>query len=221
MPIPLIERWHAKGIAVRQGYGMTEVGPNLTSLHQRDAIRKKGSIGFPNFYVQTQIVNPQGESVPQGEAGELWLKGPMVTPGYWNRPDATEQAMEGAWFKTGDRVRRDEDGYLFVVDRIKHMFISGGENVYPAEVERVLCEHPQVHSAAVIGIPHPKWGEVGKAFLVGEAIAVEGLRSFCQQHLAKYKVPKEFVFEDALPTYATGKVDRKALHAREEANSIY
>lgn len=211
MPIPLIETWHARGIAIRQGYGLTEVGPNLTSLHQRDAIRKKGSIGFPNFYVQTRIVDEGGKEVAAGEAGELQLKGPMVTPGYWNRPEATKAAFEDGWFKTGDRVRRDEEGYLYVVDRIKHMFISGGENVYPAEVERVLCAHPDIEAAVVVGIPHPTWGEVGKAFLVGEPLAPELLQAHCREHLAKFKVPKEFVFIDALPTNATGKVDRKAL----------
>ena len=166
MPVPLIEQWDAKGVAIRQGFGMTEVGPNLTSLHQDDAIRKKGSIGRPNYYVEIDIVDVDGKSVPTNQAGELLLKGPMVTPGYWRNEEATEKSIRDGWFHSGDMVRQDEEGYLFVVDRIKNMFISGGENVYPAEVERVLVEHPAVSEAVVIGVPDEKWGEVGKAYIV-------------------------------------------------------
>jgi len=212
MPIPLIERWHEKKVFIRQGYGMTEVGPNLTSLHQRDAIRKKGSIGRPNFYVQIRIVDPGSTEVPANQPGELLLKGPMVTPGYWQNPAATAKALNDGWFHTGDMVRQDEEGYLYVVDRIKHMFISGGENVYPAEVERALLQHPAIRAVAVIGVPHEKWGEVGKAFVV-----TDGNLSFSevQEHgmslLAKFKVPKEIVFVEELPLSPTGKINRKAL----------
>lgn len=214
MPIPLIEQWHEKGVPIRQGYGMTEVGPNLTSLHQDDAVRKKGSIGRPNFYVETRIVDEHGQAVPQNTAGELQLKGPMVTPGYWQNPEATEKAFDGPWFKTGDRVREDEQGYLFVVDRIKNMFISGGENVYPAEIERVLLEHPSVLEAAVLGVPDEKWGEVGRAYLcLKEGIPCEpvDILDFCTERLAKFKVPKQIVFLAELPKNDTGKIDRKAL----------
>jgi fatty-acyl-CoA synthase len=212
MPIPLIERWHEKDVFIRQGYGMTEVGPNLTSLHQRDAIRKKGSIGRPNFYVQIRIVDPGGKEVPANQPGELLLKGPMVTPGYWQNPGATAKALHDGWFHTGDMVRQDEEGYLYVVDRIKNMFISGGENVYPAEVERALLQHPDIRAAAVIGIPHEKWGEVGKAFVVTETeLTSTDVLEHCSRLLAKFKVPKEIVFTGELPLSPTGKINRKAL----------
>lgn len=215
MPIPLIEEWDKKGVAVRQGYGMTEVGPNLFSLHQDDAISKKGSIGRPNFYVQARIVDSQGQDVPTGTPGELWLKGPMVTPGYWQNEAATEQSITDGWFHTGDRVRADEGHYFFVVDRIKNMYISGGENVYPAEVERVLQAHPGVAEAAVIGVPDEKWGESGRAFVVlksgGAALDAEALRAHCKSHLAKFKVPRDVVFLKELPKNDTGKINRAAL----------
>ncbi len=214
MPIPLIEQWDAKGVAIRQGYGMTEVGPNLTSLHQDDAIRKKGSIGKPNFYVQIRVVNEKGEDVPADTPGELLLKGPMVMPGYWNNESATRKAIVGGWFHTGDMVRQDEEGYLFVVDRIKNMFISGGENVYPAEVERVLLSHERVSEAAVIGVPDEKWGEVGIAFVVcreGGDLTEEGVLAHCRRALAKFKVPKYVRFVAELPKNDTGKINRQAL----------
>lgn len=217
MPIPLIERWQAKGVPIRQGYGMTEVGPNLTSLHQDDAIRKKGSIGRPNFYVETKIVNEQGQEVPPNTGGELLLRGPMVTPGYWENPEATAKAIVDGWFHTGDRVREDEEGYLYVEDRIKNMFISGGENVYPAEIERVLLTHPSVAEAVVIGVPDTKWGEVGCAFLVLTTVhpaEATALRDYCREHLAKFKVPKFFHFLTAFPKNDTGKIDRKELKLR-------
>ena len=214
MPIPLIEQWHAKNVPIRQGYGMTEVGPNLTSLHQRDAIRKKGSIGRPNFYVEIKIVDENGKPVAANEPGELLLRGPMVTPGYWQNEAATKSAIKGGLFYTGDLVRQDEEGYLYVVDRIKNMFISGGENVYPAEVERVLVTHPGVAEAAVIGVPDEKWGESGKAFVVCKSefsVSEMELLAHCEKHLAKFKVPKYLVFLEALPKNDTGKINRMAL----------
>jgi len=214
MPIPLIERWHEKGVPIRQGYGMTEVGPNLTSLHHKDAISRKGSIGKPNFYVSTKLVDANGEEVPQGEAGELLLKGPMVTPGYWNNKEATQKAIKDGWFHSGDMARADEDGNLYIVDRIKNMYISGGENVYPAEVERVLQSHDGISEAAVIGVPDERWGETGKAFVVpapDHELSEEDLHAFCREKLAGFKRPKYFVFLEELPKNDTGKVDRKGL----------
>lgn len=212
MPIPLIEQWQAKGVAVRQGYGMTEIGPNLTSLHQSDAVRKKGSIGRPNFYVQIRIVDSDGKDCPHNTPGELLLRGPMMTPGYWRNPAATQEAIRAGWFHTGDMVQQDEEGYLYVVDRIKNMFISGGENVYPAEVERVLMAHPAVSEAAVIGCPDEQWGEVGKAFIVSyRSFGVDSLNQHCRAHLAKYKVPKYFISINTLPKNDTGKIDRITL----------
>jgi fatty-acyl-CoA synthase len=215
MPIPLIEVYHAKGVPIRQGYGMTEVGPNLTSLHQDDAIRKKGSIGRPNFYVETRIVDDNGEEAGPDSSGELWLRGPMTTPGYWRNADATARAFsEGNWFRTGDRVRRDAEGYIFVVDRIKNMFISGGENVYPAEVERIILGCEGVAEAAVIGVPDARWGEVGHAYVAlapGAHLNEQTLIDHCARHLAKFKVPRYITFLDALPKNDTGKINRKLL----------
>ena len=193
---------------------MTEVGPNLTSLHQDDALRKKGSIGRPNFYVDIRIVDGNGQEVAAGVAGELLLKGPMVTPGYWQNEAASRKAIQEGWFYTGDMVRMDEEGYLFVVDRIKNMFISGGENVYPAEVERVLQSHESVSEAAVVGVPDEKWGEVGKAFIVlraGEYSEEGALLDHCRNNLAKFKVPKHLSFVRELPKNDTGKINRAAL----------
>ncbi|RMH88702.1 MAG: long-chain-fatty-acid--CoA ligase [Calditrichaeota bacterium] len=217
MPLPLIEQWHGKGVPIRQGYGLTEVGPNLTSLHQDDAVRKMGSIGLPNFYVDIRIVDDAGRDVPRGDVGELLLKGPMVTPGYWNNPEATAEALAGGWFHTGDLVRQDEEGYLFVVDRKKNMYISGGENVYPAEVEKFLFTHPEIADVAVIGVPDEKWGEVGKAYIVrkpGSRLTAEAVWEFCRGQLAKYKIPKHIEFVETLPKGDTGKIDRRALQQR-------
>jgi fatty-acyl-CoA synthase len=214
MPIPLIEKWHKKGVPIRQGYGMTEVGPNLTSLHQDDAVRKKGSIGRPNYYVEIKIVDEKGREMPANQAGELLLKGPMVTPGYWKNEEATRKTIEEGWFHTGDRVRQDEEGYLFVVDRIKNMFISGGENVYPAEVERALVAHPEVSEVAVIGVPDDRWGEVGHAFVVsvkGAKLSAETLKEYCLEHLAKFKIPKHYSFLEALPKNDAGKINKRIL----------
>lgn len=217
MPLPLIEQWHQKKVPVRQGYGMTEVGPNLTSLHQDDAIRKKGSIGRPNFYVQIQLVDHEGKIQPPGGGpGELWLRGPMVMPGYWNNPSGTQTAFseDGTWFKTGDELYQDEEGYLYVVDRIKNMYKSGGENIYPAEIERILLQLPHVLEAAVVGVPNEKWGEVGCAFIVDDPnnpVDLEAAKVYCSTKLAKFKVPYYFQRLDALPKTDSGKINRQLL----------
>lgn len=216
MPIPLINIWHEKGVHIRQGYGLTEVGPNVFSLHQDDAIRKKGSIGFPNFYFDVKIVDENGNELGANEVGELYLKSPVVTPGYWRKPEETAKAITDGWFHTGDMVTKDDEGYFFVVDRKKNMFISGGENVYPAELERLLLTHPAIKEAAVIGVDDEKWGEVGKAFIVlkeGEKISSTEAAVFCKGKLAKYKTPKFFEVVKEIPKNEAGKIDRKKLLA--------
>jgi fatty-acyl-CoA synthase len=215
MPIPLIEQWAEKGIPVRQGYGLTEVGPNVTSLHQDDTIRKRGSIGFFNFYIEGKIVDDQGQKVPSGNVGELWLSGPNVTPGYWNLAEANAKSLVDGWFKTGDLVRMDDEGYIYVEGRKKEMYISGGENVYPREIEKVLQENPAVSEAAVIGVPHEKWGETGAAFVClkpGQKANEADLLAHCAKYLAKFKIPKHLLFLEALPKNATGKVDKQQLN---------
>jgi fatty-acyl-CoA synthase len=214
MPIPTIERWHQKGVLIRQGYGLTEAGPNVTSLNHEDAIRKKGSIGKPNFYVEYKVLDDEGRPVPPGQAGELCLSGPVVTPGYWQNEEATAAAKEDGWFKTGDVVREDEEGFLYIVDRKKNMYISGGENVYPAEVEHYLITHPAIGEAAVLGVPDEQWGETGKAFVAlkeGAMLGEQELIAWCRQGLAKYKIPKYVCFLGELPKTDTGKIARKFL----------
>jgi len=214
LPIPLIEKWHQKGVLIRQGYGLTEVGPNVTSLEHQDAIRKKGSIGTLNFYYEGKLVNENFEEVPTGETGELVLKAPTVTPGYWKNEEATAATIHDGWFHTGDLMVKDKEGYFFVVDRIKNMYISGGENVYPAEVEHILNQHPAVSEVAIVGVPHEKWGETGKAFIKlkdGLAATAEEITTFCLGRLAKYKAPGFVAFLDELPKNDAGKIDRKKL----------
>jgi fatty-acyl-CoA synthase len=214
MPLPLIEVWHKKGVPIRQGYGLTEVGPSVTSLHQDDAVRKMGSIGKINFYLKYKIVDDNGNEVKKGEVGEFILKGPSVTPGYWRNPKATSESLKNGWFYTGDLVREDEDGFLYVVDRKKNMFISGGENVYPAEIEKFLYTHPLIQEVAVIGVPDEKWGEVGKAYIKlkeGASISPNELKKYCEGNLARYKIPKYFEIIEEIPKSETGKINKKAL----------
>lgn len=216
MPIRLIEIWQEKGVPIRQGYGLTEFGPNVFSLNEEDAIRKRGSIGFPNFYIDTRVVNDSGNDCKADEPGELWLRGTVCTPGYWNNAEATEKAIENGWFKTGDIVKMDSEGYFYVVDRKKDMYISGGENVYPAEVERVIRQLPFIREVAVVGVPDEKWGEVGKAFLVfdtekAESLSVDQVQSHCKRHLAKYKIPKYFERISEIPKSDSGKMLKREL----------
>jgi len=214
MPIPLIEKWHKTGVLIRQGYGLTEVGPNVTSLNHSDAIRKKGSIGTMNFYYEARLVNQKFEEVPANEIGELVLKGPSVTPGYWKNDKATHDTIQDGWFHTGDLMRKDDEGYFYVVDRIKNMYISGGENVYPAEVEHIISTHASVAEVAIVGVTDEKWGEAGMAFVSlrpGFAAGEEELRAYCMGRLAKYKIPKYFKFLKELPKNDAGKIDRKVL----------
>lgn len=214
MPIPLINIWHNKGVFIRQGYGLTEVGPNCFSLHQDDAIRKKGSIGFPNFYIETKIVKEDKTECASNEVGELWLKSPVITPGYWKNDKATKESITDGWFHTGDLVKQDEDGYFYVVDRKKNMYISGGENVFPAEVETYLYTNEKVKEAAVIGVDDEKWGEVGKAYIVlkdDQLSNEKEIIDYCKGNLAKYKIPKYVEFLSELPKTEAGKIDKKKL----------
>jgi fatty-acyl-CoA synthase len=215
-PVPLIEAYQKMGLTFKQGYGLTEVGPNCFVLHEKDAVRKAGSVGYPMLHLDTRIVDTEGKEVPQGEVGELMLRGPTVCAGYWRNPEATAKALsEDGWFATGDLFRQDEDGYHYVVDRLKEMFISGGENVYPAEVERVLYQIPAVKEAAVVGMPDEKWGEVGHAFVAlgpdANGTTPDSIIDHCKKHLAKYKVPKKLMILAELPKGPSGKILKRVL----------
>jgi fatty-acyl-CoA synthase len=221
MPLDLIQTWQAKGVPVRQGYGLSEFGPNVFSLSQEDSIRKIGSIGFQNFYIDVKIIDAGGEEILDERIGELLLRGPVCTPGYWNHAKATAETIQNGWLHTGDLVRRDSEGYFYVAGRKKDMFISGGENVYPVEVEQYLGTHPSIREVAVIGVPDSKWGEVGKAFLAlnaGETLSAEEVLQFCAGQLAKYKIPKHVEFLPELPKGDSGKILKRRL--REETASI-
>lgn len=214
MPLPLIDVWEERGIPVRQGYGLTEFGPNVFSLNEQDSRRKAGSIGFPNFYIDAKVVNESGGECDTDEIGELVLRGPMAMSGYWKNEMATQEVMRDGWLHTGDLVRRDSEGFFFVVGRKKEMYISGGENVYPAEIEKVLRQLPGIREAAVVGVPHERWGESGKAFVsfeAGQEIGAEEMRAHCLKNLAKFKVPMEFVVMKDLPKTESGKIAKKNL----------
>ena len=216
-PQALIEAYGAKGIGLQQGWGMTETGPLGLMLSSEMALKKIGSSGLPPLYVRLKICDPEGNEVKPGETGELLIQGPTVMPGYWNRPEANAQSFTAdGWFHTGDAARQDEDGYYFIVDRWKDMFISGGENVYPVEVENVIYQLSGVLENAVVGVPHEKWGEVGRAFVVlkpGSNLDEAAILGHCGTQLARYKVPKDVRFLDALPHNATGKVLKHQLRA--------
>ena len=214
LPTYLIEAYQRRGVVFKQGYGLTEVGVNCFSMTVEESIAKPGSIGKPLMFTETFLIDDSGKEVPVGEVGELLLRGPHVSRGYWNNPEATATALDGdGWFHTGDLARKDSDGFHFIAGRKKDMIISGGVNVYPAEIEGELLLHPAVRDAAVVGIPHPTWGEVGVAFVVpgGEPPSPEDLSDFLGEKLAKYKVPREFVFVEALPRTPYGKVVKGEL----------
>lgn len=213
MPLELIRAWHRKGVPIRQGYGLTEFGPNVFSLNEQDALRKIGSIGFPNFYIDAKVLGDDGREVPRGEIGELCLRGPVCMSGYWRNDAATAETIVDGWLRTGDLVSQDAEGYFFVVGRKKDMYKSGGENVYPAELEQVLRTCPGVRDVAVIGVQDAKWGEVGRAFIVrqDERLDEQTLQEFCSLHLAKFKIPKFFVFLSELPKGDSGKILKRVL----------
>jgi fatty-acyl-CoA synthase len=214
-PPSLIEAWsRMKGVVMRQGYGLTEVGVNCFSMTDEDAIRKAGSVGKPIFHSAMRLVDINGNDVADGETGELIISGPTVCSGYWNNDTATDEALKHGWFHTGDMARRDEEGYYYIAGRYKDMIISGGENIYAAEVEAVFREHPAVEDAALIGMPDEKWGEVGLMIVMlkpGKQLTIDELLEFCKSRLARYKIPKRVEFSQFLPYSPYGKVIKSEL----------
>jgi fatty-acyl-CoA synthase len=206
MPEALLETWAARGTAIVQGYGLTEAAPNVLCLPTEDAVRKLGYAGKPYMYVDVRLSAEQ----------ELQVRGPNVFLGYWRNPRATADAFTpDGWLRTGDVAECDGEGFYRIKGRLKDMYISGGENVYPAEVESVLHEHPQVADAAVVGVPDERWGEVGVAFVVADGVLEDELLEWCRARLARFKVPKSFRFVGEIPRNAMGKVQKQELRATE------
>lgn len=206
-----------------EAFGQTEMSPSACYLTGEDVFRKLESVGKPSINVRVRIVDDEMNDVPVGEVGEIIYQGPTVMKEYYKNPEATKEAFKGGWFHSGDLVKRDEEGYIYVVDRKKDMIISGGENIYPKEIEEVLYTHPSILEAAVIGVPDPQWGESVKACIVlkpGEKMTAEEVIAYCQENLASYKKPKIVEFMDALPRNAAGKVLKTVLRAQSEPKGV-
>jgi len=218
VPVPLIEGFERRGLPVLQVYGSTETGPVSVYTRFGGDLARKTSTGLPGLYCEAKIVDDHGQEVPHGTAGEVVIRGPNVLYEYWGNAQATAEALRDGWYYTGDVGTRDDDGYFYIHDRKKNMIISGGENIYPAEVERVLHDHPCVAEAAVIGKADPKWQEVPVAYIVchkDKSTDADELRGFVAAHLAKFKIPREFVFVDTLPRTALGKVQHFMLREQQ------
>lgn len=216
LPVQIISTYREQhDVVFKQGFGMTEFGPGVFSMGPEYAEKKAGSIGMPNYFVSARVVDDAARSLPPNTVGELALKGPSMCSGYFDNVEASKAALDDdGWFHTGDLARVDDDGFFFIVDRKKDMFISGGENVYPVEIEKTLYDHPAVAQCAVIGVPDEKWGEIGKAVVVlkpGAAATEEELLDLCRARLARYKVPRSVIFVDTLPLSAAGKILKREL----------
>jgi acyl-CoA synthetase (AMP-forming)/AMP-acid ligase II len=221
VPVTLIEAYAAMGIDIQQVYGATETHGGICLLTSEHARSKVGSTGLPYFGIEVRVVDKVGNDVPPGTPGEVITRGPHLISGYWNLPDATREAIRDGWFHTGDIAEVDEDGFVYIKDRSKDMVISGGENVYPAEVENVLLGHPGVKQAAVIGQPSAKWGECVCAIIVkadgwaGDEAGLTGaLQAHVRERLARYKQPKAYAYVDELPLNPSGKILKRVLRDR-------
>ncbi|TXT61789.1 MAG: Long-chain-fatty-acid--CoA ligase [Promethearchaeota archaeon] len=222
-PVAIMEKYWNRGKPFKMGYGLTEVGPNNFYLPIDRIKEKPTSVGLPVFHCDTKLVDPDtNETVEQGEVGELLLKGPHIFSGYWDEPEETKKTIEdNGWVHTGDLVKVDEEGFHYIVGRKKEMYISGGENVFPVEIEEVLYKHPAVDEAAVIGVPDEKWGEVGKAFVSfkkGKSASEEELTEYLKDKIAKYKIPKYIEIRNELPKSGTGKILKKELKKKEKSS---
>lgn len=209
VPPPLVHWWGERGVCLQEGYGLTETAGQGCFLAHEDVAEHTGSAGKPLIQSDMKIMVDETTEAGPGETGEIWIRGGVVTPGYWNWPEATEKAFVGKWFRTGDIGRRDTEGFFYIEDRLKDMYISGGENVYPAEIEGVLYGLDAIREVSVIGVPDESWGETGCAIVAlkdGHDLDLEILQAYCDGKLAKYKQPTRLEFVDALPRNATGKV---------------
>lgn len=218
-PPALIRRWTAKtGTVLKQGYGLTEAGTNCFSMTAEEALGKVGSVGRPIFHSKMRLIDEQNNEVSVGETGELLIAGPHVMSGYWQNPAATAQTLQDGWLHTGDMARQDSNGFFYIVGRFKDMIISGGENIYAAEVEAAMIDHPTVQECALIGKPDDKWGEIGVMIVVPVNRDAhpnpQELADHCSQRLARYKVPREFIFAESLPYSPYGKVEKAKLKGK-------
>ncbi|MFX1265300.1 MAG: long-chain fatty acid--CoA ligase [Promethearchaeota archaeon] len=214
-PVAIMEKYWERGKILKMGYGLTEVGPNNFHLPE-DAVKERPtSVGFPAFHCDTMIADDDNHPVEIGEVGELLLRGPHAFSGYWEEPKETAKVIEpDGWVHTGDLVKQDKDGFYYIIGRKKDMFISGGENVFPTEIEEILYQHPKISEAAVVGVPDEKWGEVGKGFIVlrsGESLTEDEIREYLDGKLGRYKIPKYYEFRDDLPKSAAGKILKREL----------
>ncbi len=215
-PPPVMEKFWDRGVDFKMGYGLTEASGNNFWLPSEMVRTKTGSVGYPIFHIDMKITREDGTACAVNEEGELLIRGPHVFAGYWNNPEATEETIRDGWLHTGDVAKRDEDDCFSILGRLKEMYISGGENVYPAEVESVLSAHPLVMEAAVVGVPDETWGEVGRAFVVvAHGYVEKDLRAFLAERLARYKLPRSIIVLEALPLTAIGKLDKKLLASKE------
>ena len=217
VPTPLIAAYQQRGLTFLQGYGMTEASPGTLFLDAEHATSKAGSAGVPHFFSDVRVLRPDLTPADVGETGEVVVHGPHVMPGYWGLPDETAAVFADGWFRSGDAARIDEDGYVFIVDRIKDMIISGGENIYPAEIEDLLLGHPDIVECAVIGVPDDKWGEVPRAVVVareGVDLDPDAVLASLAGRIAKYKIPKSVVVADELPRTASGKLLKSRVRTR-------
>lgn len=213
-PLGIYEAFARKGVLFKEGYGLTEAGPNNFFMHPDHVAAKRGSVGVPMFYNSIRLVNDDGLDAADGETAEIWIQGPHVFSGYWNNPEESHKALADGWLRTGDLGRRDLDGFYYIVGRKKEMIITGGENVYPLEVEHLLNSHPDVDESVVIGLHDVKWGELVTAVIVpasGSTPDVEQLQAYCRDKIAGYKIPKRFIFVEKLPVTPVGKIDKKQL----------
>jgi fatty-acyl-CoA synthase len=224
VPKAMLEEYYRRGITISQIFGQTEAS-TITFLSPEDAVPKIGSVGLPVFHGEVRIADKTGKEASPGEVGEIMIKGPTLMSGYWNRPELTAETIRDGWLYTGDLARMDEDGYIYIVDREKDMYISGGENVYPSEIEKVLHTHPKIFDAGIVGIPDEKWGEVGKAFIVlkpKETMGNGEVLEFLKGKVAEYKIPKVVEYVEALPKTASGKIQKfilKETHAKHRHSS--
>jgi len=214
VPTPLIEWWYDRGLIIQEGYGLTESAASSILLPKEYVPDLAGSAGKPLMYTDIRVVNQSGENAQINSSGEIWLKGPTITPGYWRNDKATAKSFVDGWFKTGDIGKIDENGFVYIEERIDDMYVSGGENIYPAEVENVLYELEEIKEVAVIGVEDNKWGSVGCAIIVlksDSGISKNKVIQHCEKKLANFKLPKHIIFIDNLPRSATGKVLKYVL----------